>query len=395
MINPLEDPRFYNSQLRDYNFDLARWQMQVDDVRSARISEESATVRGRIESPPHIPTLAYDGSPEERRAHEVGLEALAHGQVASLVLNGGLATRFGGAVKGIVEVFDSKSFLALKAEDARLAAAQLGGTVPLVLLNSFSTASLTRAHFEENSNFGLRKEDIVYINQTISVRLDLDGNPFFGADGAPRYYAPGHGEFFDVLIASGAREHLLSRGVKWFTFSNVDNLGATLDPVIIGKHILSQKDMTVEVIEKRRNPQGQFDVGGSPVLLDGRLAVVEGFRFPKELAQDSLRDFQTNNMIFSLEALSQPLDLPRYLVNKTVDGRPSLAFEAISCEASSKTWADGSQALSLGLLRVPREGTHGRFFPVKSKPDLEALRGTLRDRLTAGWSARAEALKAR
>lgn len=392
-VSPLSDPRFDHSLLTTYRFDEARWQQQVEDLKARRITGQESFVRGQIEVPRNVPDVTYEGT-FEATAREAGLAALAKGEVAILVLNGGLATRFGGVVKGIVEVFDGKSFLALKAEDARRAADIFQAAVPLVLLNSFSTGNLTLQHFEDNEYFGLRRQDVLFMDQTISVRLDVQGEPFFGLDGAPRYYAPGHGEFFDVLLQSGVRDALLKRGVKFLTFSNVDNLGATIDPVLIGKHVLSGVDMTVEVIEKRKNAQGQYDVGGSPVLLDGRLVVVEGFRFPPELAQETLRDFQTNNMLFSLGALGMPMDLPRYLVKKTVDERQSLAFEAISCEASSKQRADGSLALSLGLLRVPREGTYGRFYPVKSRADLEELRFVLKARLEAGWAARAPHFRA-
>jgi UTP--glucose-1-phosphate uridylyltransferase len=391
MVNPLTDSRFDHLLLAAYQFDLGRWLEQTQAVKDGRITGQESFVTGKIEPAPEetIASLSFEGSAAEREARAVGLEALSRGEVAMLILNGGLATRFGGAVKGIVEVFDQKSFLALKAEDARRASLDAKTPVPLVLLNSFSTGQLTKAHFASNGFFGLAERDVLFMNQTISVRLDPEGEPFFGEDGAPRYYAPGHGEFFDVLSSSGVRRNLLDRGIKWLTFSNVDNLGATLDPVIIGSHILSRVDMSVEVIEKRRNAQGQFDVGGSPVMVNGQLVVVEGFRFPPEFPQDSLRDFQTNNMVFSLEALGQPMDLPRYLVRKTVDGRPSLAFEAISCEASGKRKSDGSMALSLGLLRVPREGKFGRFFPVKTRQDLEEQREILRNRLVEGWAARA------
>lgn len=390
MENPLTDSRFDQELLAQYRFDLSRWQTQVAEIQAKHNTGLQSFVTGRIEAPADIPELRYDGSPEELLAREAGLLALAKGQVAVLVLNGGLATRFGGVVKGILEVFDQKSFLALKAEDARRAAETFGAKVPLVLLNSFSTGDATKAHFEGHDYFGLSPTDVYFMDQTISVRLDLEGNAFFGKDGKARYYAPGHGEFFDVLIASGIRDALLARGVKWFMFSNVDNLGATLDPAIVGKHILSSADMTVELIAKRKNAQGQWDVGGSPVLVDGELQVVEGFRFPPELPQESLRDFQTNNMLFSLDALGTPMDLPRYLVSKTVDGQPSLAFEAISCEASGHHRPDGTKALKLGLVRVPREGDFGRFYPVKSREDLEALRAVLRERLAAGWAERSK-----
>ncbi len=386
MTNPLDDDRFDGELLRQYHFDSQIFAAQVEGVKAGHFTGAESFVRGQIEPPPNIPDVSYDPSTQEyREARAAGIDALARGKVAMLVLNGGLATRFGGAVKGIVEVFANKSFLACKLEDAQRASMLWGAKLPVVLLNSFSTAGPTCDHLAENGYFGADPADVLLLNQTISVRLEPNGEAFFGNDQRPRYYAPGHGEFFDVLVESGIRQKLVERGVEWFTFSNVDNLGATIDPIIIGHHVLSGADMTVEVTEKRKNAQGLYDVGGSPVLLDGRLQVVEGFRFPADLPQDRLRDFQTNNMTFSLQAIADPLRLPRYLVRKTVDDRPSIAFEAISCEASGLRRPDGSSAMRLGLLRVPREGDLGRFFPVKSRQDLEVLRSGLRERLQAGW----------
>jgi UTP--glucose-1-phosphate uridylyltransferase len=386
MTNPLDDNRFDRELLKTYQFLPQLFAEQAEGVRVGRFTGEESFVRGHIEPATNIPDVSYDPSRQDYRAAcTAGIEVLARGKVAMLVLNGGLATRFGGAVKGVVEVHPGKSFLAYKLEDAQRAARLWGAKVPVVLLNSFSTEGLTAAHLAENDYFGSDPADVLSMNQTVSVRLTPEGAPFFGNDQRPRYYAPGHGEFFDVLVNSGVRRQLLARGVEWLAFCNVDNLGATIDPVIIGHHVLSGADMTVEVIEKRKNAQGLYDVGGSPVVVDGRLQVVEGFRFPSDLAQESLRDFQTNNMLFSLRALSESLELPRYLVRKTVDERPSIAFEAISCEASGKRRPDGSSFLRLGLLRVPREGSLGRFFPVKSRQDLEELRGVLSERLQAGW----------
>ena len=55
-------------------------------------------------------------------AREAGVEALRAGRVAQVVLAGGMATRFGGVVKGAVEALDGRSFLSWKlGETARLA----------------------------------------------------------------------------------------------------------------------------------------------------------------------------------------------------------------------------------------------------------------------------------
>src|SRR3712207_8661149 len=52
-------------------------------------------------------------------AYDAGVAAIRRGEVAMAVLNGGMATRFGGVVKGIVEAVDGRSFLEWKLREAR------------------------------------------------------------------------------------------------------------------------------------------------------------------------------------------------------------------------------------------------------------------------------------
>jgi UTP--glucose-1-phosphate uridylyltransferase len=172
-------------------------------------------------------------------------------------------------------------------------------------------------------------------------------------------------------------QRLMDRGVEHLMFSNVDNLGATVDPTILGHHIASTREMTVEVTEKRRTASGAWDKGGAPAMVDGQPRLVEGFRFPPGFAQESLPDFSTNNMVFTVKSIDREIPLERHVVKKEVDGRPAYQLESIACEASA--------ILSMLVLRVPREGPHGRFFPVKEPIDLEESRAKLKQRLETGW----------
>ncbi|MEO1339325.1 MAG: UTP--glucose-1-phosphate uridylyltransferase, partial [Myxococcota bacterium] len=203
---------------------------------------------------------------------------------------------------------------------------------------------------------------------------------FIGDDGRPSYHAPGHGDFFRAIRVCGVLEKLQNRGIKYLLFSNVDNLGATVEPLVIGLHIRSGRAMTAEVTQKQRTASGAWDKGGAPALVDGELQIVEGFRFPADFAQETLPDFSTNNMLFNTDALNGDIPLVRHVVTKKVDGRPALQLESIACEASG-VYIDGQPRLPLHLLRVPRDGPRGRFFPVKEPVDLDALRPILKNRL--------------
>ena len=182
-------------------------------------------------------------------------------------------------------------------------------------------------------------------------------------------------------------ETLRGRGVEYLLFSNVDNLGATVDPVIVGYHVAQERPMTAEITQKQRTASGAWDKGGAPALVDGKRQLVEGFRFAADFAQETLPDFSTNNMVFSTAAIDRDVPLERHVVKKEVDGRTALQLESITCEASGVY--DGDEALlPMTLLRVAREGPHGRFFPIKEPVDLETNRQKLEDRLEAGWKLR-------
>ena len=80
--------------------------------------------------------------------------------------------------------------------------------------------------------------------QSVALRLDPAGAPFRDRAGAYSFYAPGHGEFAAALRQSGELERLERAGVEVVVLSNVDNLGADLDPCILGYHRSTGRSIT-------------------------------------------------------------------------------------------------------------------------------------------------------
>jgi UTP--glucose-1-phosphate uridylyltransferase len=281
-----------------------------------------------------------------------GREAIAAGRVAIAVLNGGMATRFGGDVKGIVPAVGSRTFLEIK-----LAQADRLGPVPLLIMNSFATHARTLAFLRER---GL-EERVECFLQFASLRFTPEGEPFRGADGRLSPHAPGHGDFPFALCESGLLRKLRARGVELVLLSNIDNLGAELEPWLVGYHLAHGRPITAELA---RAVPG--DAGGAPAFVGGRLQIVEGFRFPPGFDARRVPFLATNTFLFSLDVLAQPRQLSWFYVEKEVENRTAVQMERLVNELTAFH--------PTAYLATPRAGPNGRFFPIKSRQDLDALR---------------------
>ena len=140
--------------------------------------------------PSDVVTLPMPGSTDEKRLRQLGDAALARGEVALLVLAGGMATRMGSVVKALVEALPQKTFLDLRLEGMRPIEAGTGTCAPLWLMTSEATDGPIRAALGARVD----GERVAVFPQTVSLRLNQDGTLFRDARGAPALYPPGHGE---------------------------------------------------------------------------------------------------------------------------------------------------------------------------------------------------------
>jgi UTP--glucose-1-phosphate uridylyltransferase len=172
-----------------------------------------------------------------------GEESLRRGEWARVVVAGGAATRFGGSVKALVPVIEGHSFLDLWLQELRRVRQQYGAPVPLVLM----TSPLTHAPIAEYLERAGATGETLLFTQQVLPRLTPELELFREADGQPSVAPAGHGDFFRALRDSGVGPELHRHGVRYLFFSNVDNLGATLDPLLLGMYLRLGKDMTAEV----------------------------------------------------------------------------------------------------------------------------------------------------
>jgi len=352
------------SILNANGFDRIPFAQLQERLKKEGFNPDASRTTSNIQHPPQdeLLTCPAPGSRmEEYRA--MGQRAIAAGEVAVVILNGGMATRFGGVPKGVVPVLNNRSFLDYKLSQVRVAGE---GRTTAVLMNSFATAAVTKQHVD-NLTLDL---DIRSFNQFVSLRMTPGGDVFRTADGKPSLYAPGHGDFPFALAASGILDDLMKQGVRYVTLSNVDNLGAGLDPVIIGMHVKSGRPMSVELVAA--NPG---DVGGFPALVDGKIVIMEAFRLPADFDTGTISVFNTNTFIFDAAALKAAPDLTWFSVKKKVGDAQAVQWERLvgqMTEFVDVTW-----------LVVSRSGETSRFIPIKTVEDITLHREALSCRLSA------------
>ncbi len=349
---------------------------EFESLRARLVNEPDLDAQNHLEGAVRAPDGSDIGQlPEATHRTELvqdGLGRILRGEVGLVILNGGMATRFGGVVKGTVSVSEHHSFLALKLLDALRVSKQADAEpMPILLMNSRATSNDTRKHLEANDWFGYPKEKVWFFEQCWSVRLRRDGSLYRDSNGLPSYHGPGHGDLPFCLRRSGLLERFVAQGGKTLLMSNVDNVVATLDPAILAWHAARPEFLTAEMA-----PLLPGDRGGMPLWVDNHLQIVEAFRIPPSVDTESIGVLNTNTIWIDVEAIQQERALEWFRVVKTVEGQEVVQFERLVGQLSA--------FFPTAFLRVQRDGPDGRFLPIKAPSDLDEAR----DALLANWIAR-------
>ncbi len=293
---------------------------------------------------------------------EIGAEVLS--QTAMLKLNGGLGTGMGlQKAKSLLPVRGELAFLDIIARQA------IHWDVSLILMNSFSTVADSRQklvgykELRKDVPADFEQHKIPKINQATLEPVEWPEAP------ALEWCPPGHGDIYTALVTTGTLQQLLDAGIKYMFVSNSDNLGATMDPLLLGYFARHNLPFLMEVADRTEADRkgGHLAFNGA-----GRFLLRESAQCPGEdmgQFQDITRHkfFNTNNLWVNLEALKAMLDrtdgilgLPMIRNIKTVDPRlhnSTPVYQLETAMGAAIAVFDGA-----GAIRVPRS----RFAPVKT-----------------------------
>jgi len=295
-----------------------------------------------------------------------------------LKVNGGLGTSMGLAgPKALLPVKGELTFLDVVARQVLALRARHSARLPLVLMHSFATREASLRALERHPGLEVDVPLDFLQNRGPKLRAD-DHEPIaWPADPRLEWAPPGHGDIYAALEASGMLQTLLDAGYTTAFVSNVDNLGAVLDPRTLAWLVGAEVPFLMEVVAGTAADRKGGHIARLP---DGRLVLRETAQVPPDDAA-SFRDFRrwrfynTNNLWFDLRALRALLeerggvvDLPLIVNRKTVDPRNGASPEVLQLET-----AMGAALSAFPGARV-LEVSRTRFAPVKTTDDLLAVR---------------------
>jgi pyrimidine-nucleoside phosphorylase len=168
-----------------------------------------------------------------------GQSLLASGQVAVVLLAGGLGTRVGSnSPKGMLDIQlpSGRSLFQMHAEMllAQQHAAN-AGSIQFCVMTSPMLFSAIANVFEVHNYFGLDRKQVHFFNQTILPCFNNDGTLALETPEKVAMSPSGHGDMFHAMETSGLLGHLKASGVYYVASFNVDNpLAFVPDPRFLG-----------------------------------------------------------------------------------------------------------------------------------------------------------------
>jgi len=277
-----------------------------------------------------------------------GEEAIKAGDVAFVVMAGGMGTRQGGP----------KAFLQLPEVGTSLLGWKLlqAGDMPVWLMSS---PSLTKEIQRHVSSFALPMGlNGVIFEQFEGCRLLPDNTISLVMEGVPDMYPLGHGDVGPALIESGVLDD--NQHAKYVVICNVDNVLASPHAGLIGRHIRNSYKVTCELVERLPGDQG-----GVPVWVNNQLQIAETFRLPENFADES-KFHNTNTMIIDVDVLRMEIPWRWHRVRKQVGSRLVIQYERLLQQYTEEC--------ATNFIHVPREA---RYLGIKTAADLSIASNTL------------------
>lgn len=347
-------------QLTAAGFDREQHEQIRSDLRSGRIGLSQNRLSASTTISDVRPQDVVDLRGEiEKKYIDLGREAIRNGEVAIVTLAAGVGSRWtqGAGVCKALHPFHRfagrhRSFIEVHLAKNRFTTQQCGGVIPHVFTTSYLTDAPIREAMQRSGNYGFKGPVHVSTGKSVGLRMvpmvrDLRfmweetaqqildaqqqkvrdslrtalmnwarsvGEASDYTDNTPSQCMHPVGHWYEIpnmlrngLLAQLLRDH---GNLKYLMLHNIDTLGASVDPGILGHHIDGGSTLSFEVIGRRLE-----DRGGGLALVDGRPRLVEGLAMPSEQAEFSLTYYNSMTTWIEIDGLLDIMGLTRAELN--------------------------------------------------------------------------------
>ncbi|MCC7574694.1 UTP--glucose-1-phosphate uridylyltransferase [Candidatus Woesearchaeota archaeon] len=307
---------------------------------------------------------------KKKEIEKKGIQHLKESKYAYFVMAGGISTSMGGCSKAILNAKQNKTFLEIKLDHIRKTQKKYDCKIPVIIMTNEETdKSITEFLEKENR---LQNIDLIKIIQPVTIRFEEQENKTRKELNVAKQkngeisYAPG-GHYDAFTLLKEIKQELKQKGIQTIFINNIDNLGATINPLLLGIHLKEESLFTPEISRKEPN-----DKGGTFARISNKLRLLEGPMVPKEYEEqfndtNTNKYFNTNLIYLDTKILDYYEEInnqiPTFINKKKIDEKEMIGFEA-------------AIGLIFGikpskLIEVKRQQ---RFLPIKYLSDLWLLR---------------------
>ncbi len=282
--------QFWDELSPDERHELA---MQVEAIDLAQIQRLYETRHddhadafdpAQVDGPPAYRLGVGNDPKRDELARSIGAAMLGAGTVGVVIVAGGQGSRLGFSnPKGMYPIgpISGATLFQMLFERVIATSRKFGIRIPVYLMTSPATHEQTVQFLHAHANFGLADEDLFIFCQGVMPAVDEQGRLLLSEKGQLFLSPNGHGGMLEALRRSRALEDMQRRGIEHLFYQQIHNpLVDLIDPKFIGYHVLSNSDVTTQVIPK----QGPFDKAGNVVAIDGKVRIIEYSDLPDDLA---------------------------------------------------------------------------------------------------------------
>jgi hypothetical protein len=382
------------SLLDHYGFDSTQHEQIRSDLKAGRIglAQNRLPVNTQIRDVADGDVFdATRGLP--RQYWDIGLEALAAGEVAVVTLAAGAGSRWtqgAGTVKALHPFCKldgrHRTFLEVHLAKSRRIGTLCANPLPHVLTTSYLSHQPTEAFLRRQNNYGYRGPLLLSEGRSVGLRLvpmerDLrfmweetpqqmldeqaqkvrdslrhallawalqtgEGTDY--TDNVPLQCLHPVGHWFEIpnLLRNGTLARLLEERprLKHLMLHNIDTVGADVDPATFGLHLLLGGALSFEVITRRIE-----DRGGGLARVNNRTRIVEGLAMPHEEDEFALSYYNSMTCWIDIDKLLAAFQLTRAdLANATriteaVRGLAAKLPTYVTLKEVKKRWGHGQE----------------------------------------------------